>query len=141
MRSGENERLGSLLFLTGKTQTPCKEPVGPGAIVAVAKLKNTRTGDSLCDEKQPFALPMPKLPPQLITYALAPKEKGDEDKVYSAIQRLLDEDVTLRLARDEENGDILLSGMGQLHIELSVEKAKRPLQGGHHPQDAQGALS
>ena len=113
------------LFLTGKTQTPCKEPVGPGAIVAVAKLKNTRTGDSLCDEKQPFALPMPKLPPQLITYALAPKEKGDEDKVYSAIQRLLDEDVTLRLARDEENGDILLSGMGQLHIELSVEKAKR----------------
>lgn len=68
---------------------------------------------------------MPKLPPQLITYALAPKEKGDEDKVYSAIQRLLDEDVTLRLARDEENGDILLSGMGQLHIELSVEKAKR----------------
>lgn len=125
MRSGENERLGSLLFLTGKTQTPCKEPVGPGAIVAVAKLKNTRTGDSLCDEKQPFALPMPKLPPQLITYALAPKEKGDEDKVYSAIQRLLDEDVTLRLARDEENGDILLSGMGQLHIELSVEKAKR----------------
>ena len=125
MRSGENERLGSLLFLTGKTQTPCKEPVGPGAIVAVAKLKNTRTGDSLCDEKQPFALPMPKLPPQLITYALAPKEKGDEDKVYSAIQRLLDEDITLRLARDEENGDILLSGMGQLHIELSVEKAKR----------------
>ncbi|MBQ4567276.1 MAG: elongation factor G [Desulfovibrio sp.] len=125
MRSEEGERLGSLLYLTGKTQTPCKEAVGPGAIVAVAKLKNTRTGDSLCDEKQPFALAAPQLPPQLITYALAPKEKGEEDKVYAAIQRLLDEDITLKLGRDEETGDILLSGMGQLHIELSVEKAKR----------------
>lgn len=125
MRSEDTERLGSLLYLVGKNQTPCKEPVGPGAIVAVAKLKNTRTGDTLCDEKAPFALPMPELPPQLITYALAPKEKGEEDKVYAAIQRLLDEDITLKLGRDEENGDILLSGMGQLHIELSVEKAKR----------------
>ncbi len=125
MRSEENERLGSLLYLVGKTQTPCKDPVGPGAIVAVPKLKNTRTGDTLCDEKAPFALPMPELPPQLITYALAPREKGEEDKVYAAIQRLLDEDITLRLARDGENGDILLSGMGQLHIELSVEKARR----------------
>ncbi len=125
MRSEDNERLGSLLYLVGKNQTPCKEPAGPGAIVAVAKLKNTRTGDTLCDEKAPFVLPMPELPPQLITYALAPREKGEEDKVYSAIQRLLDEDITLKLARDEENGDILLSGMGQLHIELSVEKAKR----------------
>ncbi len=125
MRSEEAERIGALLFLNGKDQTPCKELVGPGAIVAVAKLKNTQSGDTLCDEKEPFALPAPKLPPQLITYALAPKDNGDEDKVYAAIQRLLDEDITLRLGRDEENGDILLSGMGQLHIELSVEKAKR----------------
>lgn len=124
-RTEENERLGSLIHLTGKNQTPCKDPAGPGSIVAVAKLKNTRTGDTLCDEKAPFTLPMPTLPPQLITYALAPKEKGEEDKVYAAIQRLLDEDITLRLARDEESSDILLSGMGQLHIELSVEKAKR----------------
>jgi len=125
MRSEETERLGNLLYILGKSQTPCKEPLGPGAIVAVAKLKSTRTGDTLCDEKAPFALAMPALPPQLITYALAPKEKGDEDKVYTAMQRLLDEDITLRLGRDEETGDILLSGMGQLHIELSVEKAKR----------------
>lgn len=125
MRSGETERMGSLLFVTGKTQTPCKEPLGPGAIVGVAKLKTTRTGDTLCDEKAPFALPMPTLPPQLITFALAPKEKGDEDKVYAAVQKLLDEDATLKLNRDEESGDILLSGMGQLHIEIAVEKAKR----------------
>jgi len=125
MRSGDNERLGSLLYLTGKNQTPIKETLGPGAIVAAAKLKTTRTGDTLCDDKAPFILPMPQLPPQLITYALAPKEKGDEDKVYAAMQRLMDEDITLRLSRDEESADILLAGMGQLHIELSVEKAKR----------------
>jgi elongation factor G len=125
MRSGESERLGALLYLTGKGQTPCKESVGPGAIVAVAKLKNTRTGDTLSDEKAPFTLFVPPLPPQLITYALAPMEKGEEDKIYAAIQRLLDEDITLKLGRDEENGDILLSGMGQLHIELAVEKARR----------------
>ena len=125
MRSGENERLGSLIYLTGKNQTPVKEILGPGAIVAAAKLKTTRTGDTLCDDKTPFILPMAPLPPQLITYALAPKEKGDEDKVYAAMQKLLDEDITLRLSRDEESADILLAGMGQLHIELSVEKAKR----------------
>lgn len=125
MRSDELERIGALLYVTGKNQAPAKEPQGPGAIVGVAKLKNTRTGDTLSDEKNPFELATSDLPPQLITYALAPKEKGDEDKVYSAIQRLLDEDVTLKLGRDEETGDILLSGMGQLHIELAVEKAKR----------------
>ncbi|MDE5833740.1 MAG: elongation factor G [Desulfovibrio sp.] len=124
-RSEEAERLGALLFINGKTQTPVKENAGPGALVGVAKLKNTRTGDTLCDEKAPFALAVGETPPQLITYALAPKEKGEEDKVYAAIQRLLDEDITLRLGRDEETGDILLSGMGQLHIELAVEKAKR----------------
>ncbi|MEG2173375.1 MAG: GTP-binding protein, partial [Desulfovibrionaceae bacterium] len=124
-RSGETERLGSLIYLNGKNQTTCKDVLGPGSIIAAAKLKNTRTGDCLCDEKVPFVLPMPVLPPQLITYALSPKEKGDEDKVYTAIQRLLDEDITLKLSRDEESGDILLAGMGQLHIELSVEKARR----------------
>lgn len=125
MRTEDSERLGSLLYLDGKTQTPCKDMLGPGAIVAVGKLKNTRTGDTLCDEKAPFMVAMPQLPPQLITFALAPKEKGDEDKVYSAVQKLLEEDITLKLGRDEESGDILLSGMGQMHIETSVERAKR----------------
>ncbi len=125
MTSGENERLGTPILLAGKTQTPLKEVMGPGAVIALAKLKSTKTGDTLCDEKAPFALSVPALPPQLISYALAPKEKGDEDKVYSAVQRLLDEDISLKLARDEETGDILVSGMGQLHIEISVERAKR----------------
>ena len=76
MTTGDPERLGSLAFMVGKTQTPCKEALGPGAIVAVAKLKGTRTGDTLCDEKAPFVLPKPALPPQLISYALAPKPDG-----------------------------------------------------------------
>jgi elongation factor G len=124
-RTGDAERLGSLAYMTGKAQTQCKDALGPGAIVAVGKLKNSRTGDTLADDKQPFALPAPSLSPQLITFALAPKEKGDEDKVYAAVNRLLDEDVTLKLSRDEETADILLAGMGQLHIETAVEKAKR----------------
>ncbi|MDR2160597.1 MAG: elongation factor G [Desulfovibrio sp.] len=125
MASGDSERLGTPILLLGKSQTPARESMGPGSIVALAKLKTTKTGDTLCEEKLAFALKRPLLPPQLISYALAPKEKGDEDKVFSAIQRLLDEDITLKLARDEETADILVSGMGQLHIETAVEKAKR----------------
>jgi elongation factor G len=125
MTSGDTERLGAPILLLGKNQTPIKESVGPGSIVALAKLKNTRTGDTLSEEKLGFALKTPVLPPQLISYALAPKEKGDEDKVFAAVQRLLDEDITLKLGRDEETADILVSGMGQLHIETTVEKARR----------------
>ena len=124
-RSGESERMGSLIYVNGKNQTPCKDSLGPGSIVAVAKLKNTRTGDTLADEKAPFVLAKPALPPQLISFALAPKEKGEEDKVYAAVHKLLEEDIMLKLSRDEESGDILLAGMGQLHIEISVEKARR----------------
>ncbi len=124
-RTEEAERVGHLLLLNGKTQEQTKESLGPGAIVAAAKLKNTHTGDTLSDEKSPFAVALPDLAPTLLTYALAPKEKGEEDKVYAAIVKLLDEDVNLKLLRDEESGDILLSGMGQLHIETAVEKAKR----------------
>jgi elongation factor G len=121
----ETERVGQLLLLQGKNQNASKEPQGPGALVAVAKLKNTSTGDVLGEGKDVFKPRLPALPPTLITYALAAKEKGEEDKVYSAVAKLLDEDINLNLSRDEETGDILLAGMGQLHIELSVEKAKR----------------
>jgi elongation factor G len=124
-RSSDNERLGTPILLNGKTQTPTKDNLGPGSLVALAKLKSTRTGDTLVQDKTSFVLPCAAMPPQLISYALSPREKGDEDKVFSAIQKLTDEDITLKLTRTEETGEILLSGMGQLHIELSVEKAKR----------------
>jgi elongation factor G len=122
--NGEKERVGQLLLMNGKEQTPVKTPMGPGAIVTLAKLKNTHTGDTLVDKGE-FKLAKPELAPQLITFALAPEEKGDEDKVYAAVAKLLEEDITLTLGRDEESSDILLSGMGQNHIEISVEKAKR----------------
>ena len=122
--SGEAERVTPQL-LTGKTHTPHKEELGPGALVALAKLKNTKTGNTLSDDKHPFTLKIPALPPQLIAYALGAKEKGDDDKVYSAVQKLLEDDITLRLYRDEATGEILLAGMGQLHVEIAVEQAKR----------------
>ncbi|MDL2285531.1 elongation factor G [Desulfovibrio sp. OttesenSCG-928-F07] len=124
-RSGEMERLGTPVLLNGKNQTPTKETLGPGALVAIAKLKATRTGDTLASDKLNFVLPFATLPPQLISYALSPAQKGDEDKVFAAVQKLIDEDITLKLTRDEETGEIILSGMGQLHIEIAVEKAKR----------------
>jgi len=122
--NGDKERVGQLLLTSGKEQAQAKTAMGPGSIVTLAKLKNTATGDTLVD-KDEFKLVKPELAPQLITFALAPAEKGEEDKVYSAVAKLLDEDISLTLARDEESGDILLSGMGQNHIEISVEKAKR----------------
>ncbi len=122
--TGETERVAPQL-LVGKTHTPYKEDIGPGALVALAKLKNTKTGNTLSDDKKPFTLKAPALPPQLIAYALGAKEKGEDDKVYSAIQKLLEDDITLRLYRDEATGEILLAGMGQLHVEIAVEQAKR----------------
>ena len=121
----EKEKIGQILFLEGKKQNPCKQEVGPGAIVAVAKLKNTVTGDTLCAEKAPFILPKPALSPSIISYALAAEEKGEEDKVFAAVQKLLEEDINLHLVRNDETGDMLLTGMGQLHIELAVEKVRR----------------
>lgn len=119
------ERLGQLLLLQGKTSSPCKEILGPGALVAVAKLKNTSTADTLCDEKSSFMLQAPALPTSMITYALGAAEKGEEDKVFSAVQKLLDEDVSLSISRGDETGEMLLSGMGQMHIETAVEKVRR----------------
>ncbi len=119
------EKLGQLLFFEGKKQVGVKDEIGPGAIVGVPKLKETVTGDTLCEEKDNFRLFLPELGPTIISYALAPGESGEEDKLFTAVQRLLAEDVTLKLSRNEETGDMLLSGMGQLHIETAAEKIKR----------------
>lgn len=125
MRTEETERMSSLITLNGKIQNQCKDTLQAGSIVAVAKLKNTKTGDTLCDEKAPFEIEKPELLPRLISYGVSAAVKGEEDKVFAAIQKLTEEDLSLKLSRDEETGDTLISGMGQLHIELAVEKAKR----------------
>ncbi|MGM0425501.1 MAG: elongation factor G, partial [Thermodesulfobacteriota bacterium] len=124
-RKQAREKLGQLQWVMGKKQEPCKEEVGPGAIVAVAKLKYTVTGDIICSEKEPFILAKPELPPRLLSYAVSPASKDDEDKLVAAIQRLLEEDTSLKLEHNEETKDMILSGMGQLHIETAVEKIHR----------------
>ncbi|MCF8104001.1 MAG: elongation factor G [Desulfohalobiaceae bacterium] len=124
-RKQNKEKMGQLQWVIGKKQEPCKEEVGPGAIVAVAKMKNVATGDTLCAEKDSFALRLPELPPQAISFALKGVNKDDEDKMVTAIQKLLEEDTSLKLEHNDETKDILLSGMGQLHIETSVEKVRR----------------
>jgi elongation factor G len=119
------EKLGQLQYLIGKKQEPCKEEVGPGAVVAVAKLKSTGTGDTLSEEKNPFSLVKPDLPAPLLSFAISGTSREDEDKMVMAVQRLLEEDTSLKLEHNEETKEILLSGMGQLHIETSVEKVRR----------------
>lgn len=121
---GVPERYGQLFLPEGKGQKPVSE-VGPGAIAAVAKLKETVTGDTLGTEAKPVLLPPPSPARTLITLAVEPKTKGDEDKVFSSIQKLLEEDNSLKLTRNPETKEILLSGVGTVHIEATIEKLKR----------------
>ncbi len=118
------ERIGQIFRLVGKKQ----EGVGSasvGELIAVAKLKETTTGDTFCDEGDPIVYEPARLPNPMITFALRPKSRGDEDKVASSLQRLMEEDLTIQLGRDEQTREILITGMGQLHIETTLEKMKR----------------
>lgn len=122
------ERFGPLFVPRGKDQQNIEQAL-PGAIVAVAKLKDTVTGDTLCAEKPGLVLSFPDPLPPVISYACSPKEKGDEEKTYAAINRLVEEDESLSLQRDARTGDMLLSGMGQVHIETTLDKLKRKFGG------------
>jgi elongation factor G len=118
------ERFGQLLFRQGKDQESTTD-VGPGDIVAVAKLKETGTGDSLCDEKSPLVLPpLPEINP-VIGYAVKPKTKADEDKIGTALSKLVEADPTLRVERDTEAQELILQGMGQVHIKVTVDRLSR----------------
>ncbi len=121
---GVPERYGQLFLLEGKGQKAVGS-VGTGGIAAVAKLKETVTGDTITSETQPVILPPMTMPKCMITLAVEPKTRGDEDKAFSAIQKLLEEDQSLRLTRNAETKEILLSGMGSVHIEANIEKIKR----------------
>jgi elongation factor G len=118
------ERIGQIFLLEGKKQ----KPVGfasMGDLVAVAKLKETTTGDTFSDEKKPILFEGTKLPLPVISYALKPKSKGDEEKITASLARIHEEDPTMTMGRDEQTGEILLSGVGQTHVEVIVEKLKR----------------
>ncbi len=118
------ERFGQLLRLEGKKQAPLAVAL-PGEIVAVAKLKDTSTGDTLCDEKSPIMFEPIHRPHAVISFAIRPKSKADEEKASSALQKLVEEDLALEMHRDPQSGEIILGGTGQLHIEVTVEKLKR----------------
>jgi elongation factor G len=118
------ERLGHLLVLQGKTQTHVPE-LKAGDLGAVAKLKDTKTNDVLAEKTTKFRFPEIKFPEPVLSYAIEPKSRGDEDKISTSMQRLREEDPTIGYSRDPQTHELLLAGQGQLHIEVTVAKLKR----------------
>ena len=118
------ERLGHLVLLQGKTQTAVSE-IKAGDIGAVAKLKESLTNELLADKSVSFAIPGTKFPEPVISYAIEPKSRGDEEKISTALHRLQEEDPTINYSRDAQTKELLLAGQGQSHIEVTVAKLKR----------------
>lgn len=121
---GIEERIGQIYELEGKKQHPIKQAVA-GDIVAVAKLKETVTGDTLCDPAKPIIFEPAKQLLPVISYAIEPKTKADEDKIHNALHRMIEEEPTLESHRDLQTKEFIISGMGQVHLEVIVEKMKR----------------
>jgi elongation factor G len=118
------EKFGQILLLEGKKQQAV-ESAGPGDVIAIPKLKVTQTGDTLCSEKEPIVYTSVEPLPSVISYAVEAKVKGSEEKVFTSLARLLDEDPTLRMERDQATGETILSGTGQIHLETTCEKLNR----------------
>ncbi|HUT04118.1 MAG TPA: elongation factor G [bacterium] len=118
------ERIGQLIYLEGKGHAIC--PLAKaGDMVAVAKLKETTTGDTLCDENEKVIFPPIKYPEPMISFAIEPKSKVDEEKISSAVSRLMEEDPTMKSRRDPDTKELVISGSGQLHVEVIVGRMKR----------------
>ena len=123
-RTGVKERVGKILRLHGEQSEEVTE-VLPGQVAAIPKLKDTHTGDTLCDERHAVLIDADAPPRGIISFAIEAENKGEEDKVFEALHRLVEEDRSLTLKRDERTGEFLLTGLGQLHIEVSLEKVAR----------------
>jgi elongation factor G len=121
---GVKERIGQLLLIRGKQQT-ATEALGAGDIGAIVKLKETGTGDTLCDEKTTVRLPEISFPAPVISFAVEPKAKGDEDKMSIAFGRLREEDPTIQIRYDPQTRETVVSGMGRAHVEIVAERLKR----------------
>lgn len=117
----KNERIGQLFSMRGKNQLPMEEVV-TGDIAAVAKLQHTATGDTLCDRGNLFQFMPIDFPEPVISFAVEPKTKGDEEKVSSGLSRFLEEDPTFRLERCAETRQTVISGLGELHLEIIVSR-------------------
>ena len=118
------EKVGSLFHIQGRKQVST-QALTAGQIGAIAKMKETLTGDTLCTEQHPIVLTFAKFADPVLSYAIAPKTRGDEDKVSIGIHKLLEEDPTLKFTYDEQTKEMVLSGMGQVHLEVTLEKLKR----------------
>ena len=121
---GLSERLAHLSVPQGKSAVEISK-LFPGDIGVVAKLKETVTGNTLGDKDHPILYDNLNFPEPLISFAVAPKSRGDEDKISNALHKILEEDPTLRFGRDQQTNEMLLSGMGQLHIEIIVARLKK----------------
>jgi elongation factor G len=121
---GAKERFGQIFLLEGKKQQPTEKAIA-GDIVAIPKLKETGTGDTLCFENDSIVYKPVEPLPAVISYAVEAKVKGSEDKVFTSLARLLEEDPTLKLDRDQASSEIILSGVGQIHLEATCEKLNR----------------
>ena len=119
--SHNKERVGQLLVFSGKESGHADE-FGPGDIGAVAKLKETRAGDWLAERDEPISMPQIALPEPVMAFAM--EAHGDEDKVYTSLRRLQEEDPTIDLHRDQETGDQIIAGLSQMHVEVIVDRLK-----------------
>lgn len=122
--SGKKERFSRLLQMHANSREDIKE-VYCGDIAAAVGLKNTKTGDTLCDESDPIVLEKISFPEPVISIAIEPKTKADQDKLGESLSKLSDEDPTFRVKTDEETGQTLISGMGELHLDIIVDRLKR----------------
>lgn len=123
-RTGSNERLGGISHLVGKERVGVDEAVA-GDIIAVAKLKDTATFDTLCRPEAPVRFPAVELPEPTAAFAVRAKARGEEEKVFDAIRRIVDEDPSLRLERSEDTGEDIFSGLTQMHVEIAIERIGR----------------
>jgi elongation factor G len=118
------ERIGQVLRIEGKKQKVLQS-ASAGEIVAVAKFKETATGDTLCDSKNPIVFARPEVVEPVISFAIRPKTRNDEDKLGSSLARMIEEDPTLKFRKDPQTNEFILAGMGETHLEVAVEKLKR----------------
>jgi elongation factor G len=117
------ERIGQLLVFAGKEVQHVAE-LGPGDIGAVAKLKETRAGDWLLDRDEPIEMPRLKLPAPVMAFAVAPRSRGDEEKVLASLRRLQEEDPTIDLHRDQQTGEEIVAGLSQVHVEVIIDRLR-----------------
>jgi len=122
--TGERERIGRILRIHANSREELKE-IEAGNIGAIVGLKNTHTGDTLCDEDYPIVLEKIEFPEPVVSLKIEPKTKADQEKMGVALKRLSDEDPTFRIQGDSETGDTIIAGMGELHLEIIVDRMKR----------------